>query len=85
MMARTQISLDPALQRQARQRASELGISLAEYVRGLVSRDLQGRKRKADVSTVFGLGSSGGADVARDKDRMVGEAAWAVRRRKGKK
>jgi hypothetical protein len=82
MMARSQISLDAELQRRARQRASELGISLAEYVRTLVARDLRRRKAHSDVSAIFGIGSSGGADIARDKDRMVGEAVVANRKRR---
>jgi hypothetical protein len=82
MMARSQISLEPELQRRARQRASELGISLAEYVRTLVARDLKRRKPQTDVSVIFGIGSSGGADIARDKDRMVGEAVDANRKRR---
>jgi DNA mismatch repair protein MutH len=85
MMARSQISLDPELQRRARQRAGELGISLAEYVRSLVARDLKRRKPKSDVSVIFGLGSSGGSDIARDKDRMVGEAVAANRKRRSKR
>ena len=74
MMTRTQISLEPEMQRRARRRAAELGVSLAEYLRGLVARDLGASPVRRDPSYVFGLGSSGGADVARDKDRMVGEA-----------
>jgi hypothetical protein len=74
MMSRTQITLDSELQKRARKRAAELGISLAEYVRSLVSRDLGSRGRRADPSSVFDLGDSGGGDVARDKDRMIGEA-----------
>jgi hypothetical protein len=82
MMSRTQISLDPELQRRARKRASELGVSFAEYVRRLVAGDIGQRKSASDVSAIFGLGSSSGADVARDKDRMVGEAASVRRRRR---
>ena len=33
MNARTQITLDPAMQRRARAKAAEFGISFAEYVR----------------------------------------------------
>ena len=40
MMARTQITLDPELWRRARKRASQLGISLAGYVRQLLAKDL---------------------------------------------
>jgi hypothetical protein len=85
MMARTQISLDPELQRKARQRAAQLGVSFAEYVRGVVARDLGRPRPKRDPSAVFALGSSGGADVARDKDAMLGQAVGARRvRRRGR-
>lgn len=74
MMVRTQISLDPTLQRRAREHASHLGVSLAEYVRQLVVRDLGAPKKQADVSRIFELGSFGGSSVARDKDAMIAEA-----------
>ena len=60
--------------RDARERAEELGISLAEYVRRLVAADLEGEEPPVDPSVVFNLGSSGGSDVARDKDAMLREA-----------
>ncbi len=50
MMARTQITLEPQIHRRARQRANELGVSLAEYMRQLVARDLSGVQAKADVT-----------------------------------
>jgi hypothetical protein len=82
MMSRTQISLDPELQRRARQRAARLGVSFAEYVRRLVERDLGHTSRgRGSVAAVFDLGSSGGADVARDKDGMVASAVAARRKR----
>jgi hypothetical protein len=77
MMARTQITLSPELQKQARRRAGELGISLAQYLRELVAADLGARKPKADRSAVFALGESGGSDISVDKDRMLGEAVSA--------
>lgn len=79
MMARTQITLEPETQRKARRKASDLGISLAEYVRQLVTRDLGSGPAKVDVSTVFDLGASVKSDVARNKDTMVAEA-FASRR-----
>ncbi len=79
MMARTQITLEPEIQRRARQRASDLGISLAEYVRRLVVRDLgSGGRAKADMSVIFDLFSSGGSDIAKNKDAMIGEAVAAL-------
>ena len=72
MVVRTQISLDPEQQKLARRKAADLGLSFAEYIRRLVARDLAENRPAADVSLVFGLGDSGGSDIARDKDEMVG-------------
>jgi len=78
MMARTQITLEPETHRRARRRASDLGVSLAEYLRRLVRKDLGGREEKqADVSCLFDLGQSSGSNVAKNKDRMIAEAIWA--------
>jgi hypothetical protein len=77
MNARTQITMDPELQKRAQRKAAELGISFAEYVRRVVSEDLGEPKRKADISTVFDLVDEGPpTDIARDKDKMIGEAMW---------
>lgn len=73
-MIRTQITLDRELRNRARQRAGELGISLAEYIRRLLDRDLQAPPVVADPRVVFDLGDSGGSDVARSKDEMIGKA-----------
>ncbi len=81
MMSRTQITLDPEIQRRARQRAGDLGISLAEYVRRLVARDLAGARPEADPAMVFDLGSSGASDIATHKDSMIAEAFVASRSR----
>jgi hypothetical protein len=75
MMARTQITLDSELQRRARRKAAEYGISFAEYVRRLIARDLGTTQPAADPEAVFNLGDSGGGDIAREKDRLVAEAA----------
>jgi hypothetical protein len=84
MMSRTQISLDPEVQRRARQRAAKLGVSFAEYVRRVVERDLgPSPHARRGAAAVFDLGSSGGADVARDKDEMVA-AAFASRPVRGR-
>jgi hypothetical protein len=85
MMSRTQVTLEPEVHRRARQRASDLGISLAEYVRRLVARDLGNRPMKPDPSSVFDLGSSGGSNISRDKDTMIAKAfttSGKVRRRR---
>ena len=78
MNARTQITMDPELQRLAHAKAAELGLSFAEYVRRLVAHDLGEPGRNADISLLFDLGAScEPTDIARDKDQMLGEAAWA--------
>jgi hypothetical protein len=82
MMARTQITLEAEMQRRARQRASELGVSLAEYLRRLVARDLTQPKVATEVDCIFDLGDSGGSDIAKDKDSMIAESLMAVRRTK---
>ncbi len=79
MMARVQVSFSPDEHRRARARATELGISFAEYVRRLVARDLGEGRRSADPGGLFDLGDSGGSDVAREKHRYVGEAVEAAR------
>ncbi|MFV1959447.1 MAG: hypothetical protein ACC662_08560 [Planctomycetota bacterium] len=77
MMARSQISLDGELQARARRRAADLGLSFAAYVRRLIVRDLEEAPPAADPSAVFDLGTSGGSDIARNKDAMVAEAFGA--------
>jgi hypothetical protein len=84
MMVRTQITLETELQRLARQRASEAGVSLAEYVRRLVARDLARPEARADITCIFDLGVSGGSNIARDKDSMIAQA-FESRRRKARR
>jgi hypothetical protein len=77
MNARTQITMDPEMQRRAQAKAAELGISFAEYMRRLVAQDLGEPKPKADISIMFDLIDEGPpTDIARDKDKMIGEAVW---------
>jgi len=83
MNARTQITMDPEMQRRAHKKAAELGISFAEYVRRLVAVDLGEARAKPDISTIFDLGASREpTDIARDKDRLIGDAVWANYQRK---
>lgn len=75
MVVRTQIALDSEAHRQARRRASDLGVSLAEYIRRLVDADLaRPEGDQATLEDVLDLGDGGPTDVARDLDRLVGEA-----------
>jgi hypothetical protein len=74
-MTRTQVYLDREMLRRARTRAAELGISLAEYIRRLLARDLGEPGQAIDPSSIFNLGRSSGSNVAAQKDAMLGEAA----------
>jgi len=77
-MARTQITLETETHRRARQRASELGISFAEYLRRLVRKDLGTSDKKADITCIFNLGDGGAdSDIANRKDEMIADAIWA--------
>lgn len=75
-MVRTQISLERELHRRARERARELGVSLAELTRRALERELrtEGVESRGDITAIFALGDSGGSDVAREKDRYLAEA-----------
>lgn len=73
-MTRTQISMEREMLRRAKRRAARLGVSLAEYIRTLIDRDLGTEPSSGDPSILFDLGDSGGSDVARTKDRMLGAA-----------
>ena len=65
------------MQRRAQAKAAKLGISFAEYMRRLVAQDLGEPKPKADISIFFNLIDEGPpTDIARDKDKMIGEAVW---------
>jgi len=82
MLIRTQISLDAEDHRRAKARAADLGLSLAEYVRRVVARDLGEPRASADVTRLFALGHSGRSDVSSDVDT---EVAAAIRARHGQR
>lgn len=63
---RTQISLDDRQHARAKKKASELGVTMAEYIRQLVDRDLGGEDTKASVNSIIGIGDSGGSDIANE-------------------
>jgi hypothetical protein len=70
-----QVTLEDGQHRRAKAKAAAAGVSLAEYLRRLVAADLgEVDAITADVTVLFDLGDSGGSDVARYKDRYIGEA-----------
>ncbi len=80
MMAKTQITLETEMQRRARQRANDLGVSLAEYFRRLLARDLARPETAAHVDRIFDLGTSDDSDIASQKDSMIAEAFQSKRK-----
>lgn len=86
MNVRTQITIDPELQRLAHAKADELGISFAEYVRRLLAQDLERTRRQVRISAAFDLVDEGPpTNIARDKDEMIAEAVWQEHLRKTSK
>jgi hypothetical protein len=75
MTSRMQISLDPDLRLRATRKAAKQGVSMAEYVRRAIERDLGGAQAKADISSTFDLGSSAEpTDVGENKKSMLAES-----------
>jgi hypothetical protein len=74
MPSRTQITLEPELDHRAKRKARDLGISFAEYVRRLIKRDLETGPASGGVEALYGIGDSGGSDIARSKDEYLNEA-----------
>jgi hypothetical protein len=75
MVVRTQVTLDSDAHRRAKRRASDLGISFAEYIRQVVDRDL-GEQPKTDISAIFGLFESDRSDISSNVDKHLGESLW---------
>jgi hypothetical protein len=68
---RTQIALDPKQHARAKQKAAQMGITMAEYIRRLVARDLEGVAPQADPESIIGIGSSGGSDIAHESKAAI--------------
>ena len=75
---RTQIDLESEQHALVKRKAAELGISMAEYIRRLVERDLAAAAGpSSDISDIFGIGDSGGSDIAADRKGATAEAIAA--------
>ena len=71
---RTQIDLKSEQHALIKRKAADLGISMAEYIRRLVERDLSQTGSGSDISAIFGIGDSGGSDVSVDRKGATAEA-----------
>ncbi|MDE0120810.1 MAG: hypothetical protein OXS33_03640 [bacterium] len=63
---RTQIALSPEQHARVRRKATELGISMAEYIRRLVDQDFATARTHADLTSIIGLFDSGSSDIANE-------------------
>ena len=61
-----------------KQKAAALGVTMAEYIRRLVDRDQDRGSVGADVSTIIGIGHSGGSDIATDRVAATADAVAAL-------
>ena len=59
---------------EAKRRAAGEGISLSEYIRRLVARDIERDAPAGDPSAIFGVFDSGGSRIADSKQAMISEA-----------
>lgn len=60
----TSIALSAEQYARVERKADEMGITVAGYVRRLVDQDLGPVTSWTDPSAIFGLGRSGGSDIA---------------------
>ena len=71
---RTMIVLPDHHHAEAKRKAARQGVSLSEYIRRLVARDLGQDASSTDPSAIFGLFDSGGSRIADGKQAMISEA-----------
>ena len=70
----TQITLSPEQHVQVKRRATELGISMAEYIRRLVDQDLDAPRPQSDLASIVRLFASGGSDIATERTEAIRSA-----------
>ncbi len=71
---RTVVTVPDHLHKLAKQRASELGISFAEFTRRLLEQELVGTDPQGDIDSIRGIVTGPAYDMAVDGERLIGEA-----------
>lgn len=71
---RTMIVLKDSQHALAKRKAAQQGISLSEYIRRLVDRDLEEDAPAQSITALFGLIDDGGSNIRENKHQMIGEA-----------
>ena len=74
---RTVITLPDHVHARAKQRAADLGISFAEFVRRLLSRELDTAAPQAGIDSICGMVAGPPLDMTRDGKRVIAEARHA--------
>lgn len=68
---RTQIALTPDQHVRVKRRATELGITVPEYIRRLIDQDLSTARPQADLTSIIGVFNSGGSDIANQRPEAI--------------
>ena len=89
MTTHVTIELDEEVLARARLVAEALGIATEEYLRGVIAGtipvEVAPSRQQFYLAKIFGMGSSAEpTDIAKDKDRLLDEAAWAEHLRETK-
>lgn len=71
---RTIITLPDHVHAEAKQRAADLGISFAEFVRRLLDSELNAPAPQAGIEEICGMVAGPPFDMARDGKRVIAEA-----------
>lgn len=74
---RTVITLPDEVHARAKRRATDLGISFAEFVRRLLDRELDAPAPQIGIDSICGIVSGAPFDMARDGDRVIADARHA--------
>ena len=77
---RIQITLEPEQHAKVKQKAAAFGISMAEYFRRLVDRDLGSSDALGDLTAIIGIGRSGDGDIAADGKNAAAAIAEVLER-----
>ena len=75
---RTVITLPDHMHARAKQRAADLGISLAEFARRIFEKELGMPAPQGDIDSICGMVTGEPFDMALDRERILGEAADAL-------
>lgn len=75
---RTVITLPDHMHAIAKQRAAELGISLAEFARRLFEKELATAAPRGDIDSICGMVEGTPFDMARDGRRIIEEATTRI-------